>query len=127
LIQNRIEGTLVNGMDGARVGNTLSLCFDGVETSGMIEALDLEGFAVSSGSACSSGVVGSSVVLLALGRSPGLAVAGLRVSLDSEVSWAELEEFTAALEKVVMRFRKTAGRKIGQNSTHVPADPSLIH
>ena len=76
MICERIPGTLVNGKGARRVANTLSLCFEGVEKDGMVAALDLEGFSVSSGSACSSGVVEPSHVLLALGRSSGLASAG---------------------------------------------------
>ena len=107
LICERIAGSLVNGKGARRVANTLSLCFEGVEKDGMVAQLDLEGFSVSSGSACSSGVVEPSHVLLALGRSSGLASAGLRVSISRETSWADLERFGSALEKVVARMRKT--------------------
>jgi cysteine desulfurase len=107
-IESQIQGTLINGGGAPRIANTLSMCFEGIEKEGLVTALDLEGFSVSSGSACSSGVVEPSHVLLALGRSPGLSSAGLRVSISSGTTWAQLEEFAGVLEKVVARIRQSS-------------------
>lgn len=108
VVTAHILSAVVNGGQARRVPNTLSLCFEGVEKDGMVAALDLEGFSVSSGSACSSGVVEPSHVLLALGRSRGLASAGVRISISRETSWEDLERFVPALERVVTRFRKSS-------------------
>ena len=66
----RIRDTFVNGDRVRRVPNVTNLRFPGIEGESLVIALDMKGFAVSSGSACSSGSVEPSHVLLALGLSP---------------------------------------------------------
>ncbi len=105
LIVSRIDGTRVNGWGAPRVANTTNLSFDGVEGESLVMALDLAGFSVSSGSACSSGVLEPSHVLLAMGRSKAQAMAAVRVSLSRGESWENLEGFVMALEKIVNRVR----------------------
>jgi cysteine desulfurase len=109
-ISERIPGTRVNGGSAPRVANTLNLSFDGVEGDGMVMALDLAGFSVSSGSACSSGAIEPSHVLLAMGRSKSEAMAAIRVSLHEGTTWEELEGFVPALAAVVERMRKAIRR-----------------
>ena len=104
-IEERIPHTIVNGSGAPRVANTLNLSFEGVEGDGLVMALDLEGYSVSSGSACSSGVLEPSHVLLAMGRSKLQAMAAVRVSLPVNANWDELEGFAVALEKSVSRMR----------------------
>ncbi len=106
-IQARIPGTQSNGQGAPRVANTLNLTFAGVEGDGMVMALDLAGYSVSSGSACASGVLEPSHVLTAMGRKPGEAMAAIRVSLYDVLPWDELEGFIEALESVVGRIRKS--------------------
>jgi cysteine desulfurase len=106
-IEKRISGVKINGKFAPRVANTLSLSFDGIERTGLVPALDLAGFAVSSGSACSSGVDEPSHVLLAMGHSPGLASASIRVSLCDEISVEEQDRFVEALSACVDRLRKS--------------------
>jgi cysteine desulfurase len=101
----------VNGEGAPRIAGTLSLCFEGIERDGLVQALDLDGFSVSSGSACSSGVTEPSHVLQALGRSEGLASAGLRISIPSGTSWENLESFVTTLEAIVYRMRKSSHAK----------------
>ena len=67
----RISGVSVNGAGAPRAANTTNLRFDGIGGEAMVIALDLKGFAVSSGSACSSGAVEPSHVLLAMGLTAG--------------------------------------------------------
>ena len=62
-----VPGTTVNGAREPRVPNTTNISFDGVEAESLLIALDLEGFAVSTGSACSSGTLEPSHVLRAMG------------------------------------------------------------
>ncbi|MGZ3699420.1 MAG: aminotransferase class V-fold PLP-dependent enzyme, partial [Bdellovibrionota bacterium] len=104
-VRARISGVTVNGAGAPRVGNTINLSFEGVEGDGLVMALDLAGFSVSSGSACSSGVLEPSHVLLALGRTRAQATAAVRISLPGEVSWEELENFVDALDAAVARVR----------------------
>jgi len=104
-ICQRIEGVQVNGSQAARVANTLNLSFKGVEGEGLVLALDLAGYCVSSGSACSSGVLAPSHVLLAMGLTRAQAMSAVRVSLADELPWEVLSGFVLALEKAVSRVR----------------------
>ena len=73
----------MNGGTTARTPNTTNIYFDGLEGEALVISLDLKGFAVSSGSACSSGAVEPSHVLLAMDLSPERARASLRFSLGA--------------------------------------------
>ena len=96
VISDRIPGTHVNGIQASRIANTLNLNFEGVEGDGLVMALDLAGYSVSSGSACASGVLEPSHVLLAMGRTKLQAMAAVRVSLVDEMPWENLEGFAVA-------------------------------
>jgi cysteine desulfurase len=80
-ILDKVPGTAVNGAPDGRVPNTTNIRFEGVEGEAMVIALDLRGYAVSSGSACSSGAVEPSHVLLAMGLTPEEARSSVRFSL----------------------------------------------
>jgi cysteine desulfurase len=80
-ILNQVPGTRVNGRTDRRMPNTSNIRFQGVEGEAMVIALDLRGYAVSSGSACSSGAVEPSHVLLAMGLKPEDARSSVRFSL----------------------------------------------
>lgn len=105
-ILHRVPGARINGSGAPRVANTLSLSFEGVEGDALVMALDLAGYSVASGSACSSGALEPSHVLMAMGRSAPEAMAAVRVSLADELAWETLEGFVIALEKIVARVRK---------------------
>jgi cysteine desulfurase len=105
-----IAGSRVQGRGVPRVGNTLNVSFEGVPKSSipLTDLLDLEGFSVSSGSACSSGVRKPSHVLKALGHPDELALATLRISLAPDSRSDEvLEKFLPALKRVVELARKS--------------------
>jgi cysteine desulfurase len=104
----RIPGARINGAGAPRVANTLNATFEGVEGDSLVMALDLAGYSVSSGSACASGVLEPSHVLLAMGRKAGEAMAAIRVSLYDECPWDELAGFVEALVDVVARIRRSA-------------------
>lgn len=110
-ILDQIPGTLVNGENAVRVANTLNLNFNSVEGDGLVMALDLAGYSVSSGSACSSGVLEPSHVLMALGRNRNQAMAAIRISLVDEMPWEVLQGFVNALEGIVSRVRKAAEQR----------------
>ncbi len=69
-VLNAVAGVDVNGDASHRLPDTSNLYFDGVEGEALVIALDLKGFAVSTGAACSSGSVEPSHVILAMGESP---------------------------------------------------------
>lgn len=76
----RVQDVYVNGAAADRVPNTSNLRFDGIDGEGMLIGLDLRGFAISSGSACSSGAVEPSHVLTAMGLAAEEAKSSLRFS-----------------------------------------------
>ena len=96
-ILTRVPATAVNGQ-GDRVANTSNIRFEGIEGEAMVIALDLRGYAVSSGSACSSGAVEPSHVLLAMGLTPDEARSSVRFSLGPENT---VEEVDGLIEAVV--------------------------
>ena len=105
-VVDRVPGSRVHGGQADhRIANTLNLGFDGLEKPGLVPALDLEGYSVSSGSACSSGVEKASHVLLAMGLNVGSAKSAIRISLSEPLSESEEARFVDALSKCVERLR----------------------
>jgi cysteine desulfurase len=88
--------TRVYGAGAARLPNTSCLAMPGVGNQTQLIALDLAGVHVSSGSACSSGKVGPSHVLAAMGVEPAAAAAAIRVSLGWASTEADVDRFVAA-------------------------------
>ncbi len=105
-VLERIPGAHVQGSGAARrLVNTSNFLFDGVRGESLLMGLDLEGFAVSSGSACNSGSILPSHVLLAMGLDKLAAQSAVRVSLGPQNTEEELSLFTGSLERVVARIR----------------------
>ena len=105
-----VPGTAVNGDSKARVGNTSNVSFHGVEAESLLIALDLEGIAVSTGSACSSGTLEPSHVLRAMGFSPHRTQNSIRFSLGLGNTAADVDRVVAVLPGIVDRLRALAGR-----------------
>jgi cysteine desulfurase len=101
----RIPDTGVNG-GGARTPNTTNIYFDGLEGEALVISLDLRGFAVSSGSACSSGAVEPSHVLLGMGLGPERARASLRFSLGASNDAAQVDALIDAVVESTAQLRK---------------------
>lgn len=89
------------GAEAPRLPNTSNFAVPGIEAHVLLMSLDLEGVAVSSGSACSSGKVKRSHVLEAMGVAPALAQGAIRVSLGWTTEEKDLDLFGRAFEKVV--------------------------
>ena len=111
-IVSKVPGTAVNGALEPRVPNTTNISFDGVEAESLLIALDLEGIAVSTGSACSSGTLEPSHVLRAMGLPSHRTQNSIRISLgagndDAQVDFL-LEKLPAIVEK--LRSLTRAGR-----------------
>jgi len=105
-ILSRIEGVSVNGSVKKRLPNTTNIRFDGIEGEAIVIALDLRGYAVSSGSACSSGAVEPSHVLLAMGLTPEEARSSVRFSLGPENTESEVDGLIEAVEASVSHLRR---------------------
>lgn len=102
----RIPDAHVNGAGAERVGNTTNLRFDGIDSDALLIALDLKGFAVSSGAACSSGAPEPSHVLLAMGLTREQARSSIRCSLGRSNTAEQVDALTAALADCVAHLRK---------------------
>jgi cysteine desulfurase len=94
---SKIPGTIVNGKGAPRVCNTINVCFPDIDGESLLINLDLRGFAVSSGAACSSGTQEASPVLIAMGLSQDEASRSLRISLGWLTTTEELNQFYKAL------------------------------
>ncbi|HEY6958083.1 MAG TPA: cysteine desulfurase family protein [Candidatus Limnocylindria bacterium] len=105
---SRIRDAMLTGHRTARLPNNASFCIRGADGPSLVTALDLEGFAVSSGSACTSGTTEPSHVLLALGLDEETAKGSLRVTVGRSTTDADVDAFLAVLPKVVERIRGAA-------------------
>ena len=100
-----VGGTVVNGTRSSRVPNTTNISFDRVEAESLLIALDLEGVAVSTGSACSSGTLEPSHVLRAMGFSAHRAQNSLRFSLGMFSTEEEVDRVASLLPSIVEKLR----------------------
>jgi cysteine desulfurase len=104
-ILRAVPGTAVNGAPGSRVPNTTNLSFDHVEAESLLIALDLEGVAVSTGSACSSGTLEPSHVLKAMGLPAHRTQNSLRFSLGMFSNQEEVDRVIEILPRLVEKLR----------------------
>jgi cysteine desulfurase len=104
-ITRRVRGVHRNGHAQQRIGNTINFSFEGCEEEGLLLGLDLEGVAVSSGSACAVGSLEPSHVLKAMGLPHDLARAAVRFSFGTGSTAEDVDYILKALERVVERLR----------------------
>jgi cysteine desulfurase len=104
-ILSAVSNTEVNGARASRVPNTTNISFDRVEAESLLIALDLEGIAVSTGSACSSGTLEPSHVLKAMNLSSHRAQNSIRFSLGTANTQAEIDHVIAVLPRIVAKLR----------------------
>jgi cysteine desulfurase len=107
----RIPGSRIAGEDAPRACNTLNVAFEGCDGETLLVALDLAGVAVSTGSACSSGSLEPSPVLLAMGYPSALARGAIRFSLWSGTTVEEIDAVCALLPGIVARCRSRPDRR----------------
>ena len=100
-----VPGTIVNGDATPRVSNTTNISFDRVEAESLLIALDLEGVAVSTGSACSSGALEPSHVLRAMGLSSHRTQNSIRFSLGLGNTTEQVDHVIELLPRVVDKLR----------------------
>lgn len=107
-LESSLEGAVVFGAGVTRLPNTTCFAMPGLNAETLLMAFDLEGIALSSGSACSSGKVAKSHVLAAMGVVPDLARAAIRVSLGWDTTPDHIDCFTAAWRKILARHKARA-------------------
>ncbi len=107
----RLSDVVVHGDSVPRLPNTSHIAFRGVDGEALMIRLDLAGFAVSIGAACSSGTVEPSSTLLALGMTSEEALSSLRVSFGISNTVAEVDDFLEVLTKEVAILRSRAAEE----------------
>jgi cysteine desulfurase len=108
----KVRGTAINGNREPRVPNTTNISFDAVEAESLLIALDLEGVAVSTGSACSSGTLEPSHVLRAMGLPSPRTQNSIRLSLGAGNTEAEVDFVVAKLPALVEKLRSLTGARV---------------
>jgi cysteine desulfurase len=111
-----IDHVRVNGAGAPRVPGTLNLCIEGVEGESMLLMFDAREIAASSGSACTSGSLDPSHVLLAMGVPPQLAHGSLRLSLGRGTVAGDVDAVLEVLPEIVARLRAIAPQPAGRSS-----------
>ncbi len=102
----RIPESYINGANARRTAHTSNISFRYIEGESILYDLDFDGIAVSTGSACSSGSLEPSHVLLAMGMDHGRAHSSIRFSLGRSTTKADLAYTVDALERTVSRLRR---------------------
>ena len=102
---NRIPYSELNGATEPRLPGNVNFCFEGIEGESLLLLLDEKGICASSGSACTSGTLDPSHVLLAIGRPHEVAHGSLRLSLGEEMTEKEIDSIIEAVTDVVTRLR----------------------
>lgn len=116
-VLKEIPNSYLNGSKKDRSPNNANLRFDGVEGEGLLLSLDMDGIAASTGSACSSGSLNPSHVLLALGLKHEEAHGSLRVTLGKDNTKEEIDIFIDKLKEIVKRLRKISGNVLEEFRT----------
>ncbi len=100
-----IEHSALNGDENHRLPGTVNFCFEGIEGESLLLFLDDKGIAASSGSACTSGSLDPSHVLLAIGRVHDVAHGSLRLSITEENTEEEMDYIVQSVKEVVSYLR----------------------
>lgn len=102
---SEIPHCALNGDKVKRVANNVNFCFEGIEGEALLLLLDQKGILASSGSACTSGSLEPSHVLLAIGRIHDVAHGSLRLSIGEEITDNEIEYIIQSVKDVVQYLR----------------------
>ncbi len=102
---SQIPHSALNGDSLNRLPGNVSFCFEGIEGESLLLLLDDQGICASSGSACTSGSLDPSHVLLAIGRPHEIAHGSLRLTLDQDNTEADVEAILRAVPGIVSRLR----------------------
>ncbi|SDB32240.1 cysteine desulfurase NifS [Eubacterium oxidoreducens] len=102
---SKISHSKINGSGAERVPGTLNICFEAIEGESLLLLLDAKGIAASSGSACTSGSLDPSHVLLALGLPHEVAHGSLRLSVSEENTYEQMDYIIEQVKEVVSYLR----------------------
>jgi cysteine desulfurase len=105
----RIPDAVVHGRGAARAPHVLNISVPGTDSESLLMALDLAGVAASAGSACQSGNVSPSHVLLAMGVKPDLAIAAIRMSLGSLTTPEHITRVVELFPALIAKARRLSG------------------
>jgi cysteine desulfurase len=108
-IDASIPNLYFNGRSAVRLPGTANISFPGVDGEALLFSMDVEGIAVSTGSACTSGEIEPSHVLVAMGVPPNVAQSSLRFSLGWGTGDDAIEHVITVLPAIVERLRKISG------------------
>lgn len=106
---SQIPYSILNGSMSNRLPGNVNFCFEGVSGESLLLLLDSKGICASSGSACASGALDPSHVLLALGLTPEIAQGSLRISLDPSNTEDEIDYMLEVIPQVVEHLRGMSG------------------
>lgn len=104
-ILKEIPHSRLNGHPTDRLPNNANVCFESIEGESLLILLDQQGICASSGSACSSGALDPSHVLLAIGLSHEIAHGSLRMTLSEDTTKEEIDFTVEAIKQIVERLR----------------------
>lgn len=113
-ILKEVPMVMLNGSKIKRSPNNANFTFRDVEGEGLLLSLDMEGVACSTGSACSSGALSPSHVLLSIGLKPEEAHGSLRITLGKHTSKSDIQIAVAKIKSVVERLRRISGNVLGE-------------
>lgn len=102
----KIERSRINGDRISRLPGNVNMCFEGIEGESLLLMLDLQGISASSGSACTSGSLDPSHVLLAIGLPHEIAHGSLRLTFSDENTEQDIDDILTAVPQIVDRLRK---------------------
>jgi cysteine desulfurase len=105
-IQKEIPYTRINGSIKNRLPNNANFCFQFIEGESLLIMLDMEGICGSSGSACTSGSLDPSHVLLAIGLPHEIAHGSLRLTLGADITKEDVDITVEAVKKIVQQLRE---------------------
>lgn len=106
-IEEKIPEAVLNGHRTKRLPGNVNFSFPGVEGESVLIMLDMQGICASSGSACTSGSIDPSHVLLAIGRSPEEARSAIRLTLGAENTKEEMDIVVGELARIVGKIRES--------------------
>lgn len=116
-IKSELRCVRITAEEADRLPNTSSMIIDGIDGETLLMNLDILGFAVSTGAACSSGNPEPSPVLLAMGITRDEAQSSLRVGLGWSTTTEQVDLFIEALKEVVARIRSFSGFECGEKTS----------
>jgi cysteine desulfurase len=105
-IKTRVPGAKLNGPRARRLPGNVNFAFEGIESGELLMRLDMGGICASAGSACTSGALEPSHVLLAIGLAPELAHGSLRLTLGRENTESEVDQTIDLVAETVERMRE---------------------